>query len=76
MSTMKRILSQTLIDIKGFEKNFKYLWGICIQVFRKFEIMKVFRRIIDNFLKDVINKSFLLRIIGKTILKNEVDEIF
>lgn len=38
--------------------------------------MKVFRRIIDNFLKDVINKRFLLRIIGQKILKNEVDEFF
>jgi hypothetical protein len=42
----------------------------------KLESMKVFRRIIDNFFKDVINKSFLLRIIGKKILKNEVNEIF
>jgi len=42
MSMMKRILSQTLIDIKGFEKNFKYLSGICIQVFRKFRINERF----------------------------------
>jgi hypothetical protein len=76
MSTMKRILSQTLIDIKDFGKNFRYLKGICIQVFRKFRINESFRRIIHNFFKDVINKSFLLRIIGKNILKHEVDEIF
>jgi hypothetical protein len=38
--------------------------------------MKVFGRIIDNFSKDVINKSFLLRIIGKKLLKNEVNDSF